>query len=131
MIKYILSRALVDFDPKLTRKEGIENLHRSFELSIKNVGLPSPVKEYRFHPTKRWLFDYAWPDIMLAVELETMNANHRIVKFDRFYEKYREALRMGWIVLRFPPSLIESGVACAETKAAFSHQTLNKKKEDP
>ena len=23
--------------------------------------LPGPVPEYRFHPTRRWRFDYAWP----------------------------------------------------------------------
>jgi hypothetical protein len=31
--------------------------------------LPDPVTEYRFHPTRRWRMDFAWPAHQVAVEL--------------------------------------------------------------
>jgi hypothetical protein len=33
-------------------------------------GLPIPENEYRFHATRKWRLDYAWPVIGLAVEIE-------------------------------------------------------------
>ncbi len=32
--------------------------------------LPEPRPEYRFHPTRLWRFDYAWPQERLAVEFD-------------------------------------------------------------
>ncbi len=31
---------------------------------------PYPTREFRFHPTRMWRFDFAWPAYRLAVELE-------------------------------------------------------------
>jgi hypothetical protein len=31
-----------------------------------------PVPEYRFHPTRRWRFDFAFPDLKLAIEIQGM-----------------------------------------------------------
>jgi len=31
---------------------------------------PEPVREYRFHPKRKWRFDFAWPDCQVAVEIE-------------------------------------------------------------
>jgi len=36
----------------------------------KNFGYPEPEKEYRFHPERRWRFDFCWPGFKLAVEVE-------------------------------------------------------------
>src|SRR6187551_2874790 len=32
--------------------------------------IAEPVPEHRFHPTRKWRFDYAFPIAMLAVEIE-------------------------------------------------------------
>lgn len=34
------------------------------------AGLPEPEKQVRFHPDRRWLFDFAWPALKLGVELD-------------------------------------------------------------
>ena len=31
-----------------------------FEGDCYEAGLPVPIPEYRFHPTRKWRFDYAW-----------------------------------------------------------------------
>lgn len=28
------------------------------------------VREHRFHPARRWRFDFAWPELLFAVEVE-------------------------------------------------------------
>lgn len=32
--------------------------------------LPTPTREFRFHPTRKWRFDYAWPLFKVALEIE-------------------------------------------------------------
>ena len=67
--------------------------------------LPEPVREHRFHAVRKWRFDFAWPDQMLAVELEGMayggGRHQRRVGFTKDAEKYREAVKAGWRVLRY------------------------------
>lgn len=36
---------------------------------VRAAGLPAPVTEHRFHPVRRWRFDFAWPDEHLALEI--------------------------------------------------------------
>lgn len=31
---------------------------------------PAPEGQYRFHATRKWLFDFAWPDLMVAIEIQ-------------------------------------------------------------
>ena len=37
---------------------------------LKEFGIAEPVYEYKFHPTRRWRFDLAWPDKKVAVEVQ-------------------------------------------------------------
>jgi hypothetical protein len=39
-----------------------------FGVQITACGLPRPVQEFVFHPTRRWRFDWAFPDWQVAVE---------------------------------------------------------------
>src|SRR6266446_19672 len=34
------------------------------------AGLPEPIPEYRFHNSRGWRFDYAWPNHYIACEVE-------------------------------------------------------------
>jgi hypothetical protein len=38
-------------------------------VEIELAGLPSPVREHRFHPVRRWRLDLAWLDRRLYVEV--------------------------------------------------------------
>jgi len=85
------------------------------EIHCKAMNLPIPVPEYRFHPTRRWRIDWAWPDWKLAVEIEGglySKGRHVSIKgFKRDIEKYNELALMGWRVLRFLPEQVKRGEA--------------------
>jgi very-short-patch-repair endonuclease len=78
-------------------------------------GITSPTSEYRFHPIRRWRFDYAWEDRKIAVEIEggiwTRGAHTRGVHFISDCEKYNTATKMGWQVYRFTPAQLRRGEA--------------------
>lgn len=80
-------------------------------------GLPAGgVAEYRFHPKRRWRFDWAWPDARVALEIEggawTGGRHTRGKGFIGDMEKYNNAALLGWRVLRVTPSQVSSGEAC-------------------
>ena len=63
------------------------------------------VREHRFHATRRWRFDAAWPIARVAVELEgglyTRGRHLRASGYDADCEKYNAAALAGWRVLRY------------------------------
>jgi very-short-patch-repair endonuclease len=65
------------------------------------------VKEYTFHPTRKWRFDYAFPDFKIAVEVDGgvwINGRHnRATGYLKDLEKFNAAASMGWLVLKFTP----------------------------
>ena len=65
------------------------------------------VKEYRFHPQRRWRFDYALPEHKIALEVEggvwTGGRHTSSVGFLNDMEKYNTATLMGWRVFRTTP----------------------------
>lgn len=101
-----------------------------FDLIISS-GLPKPEQELRFHHTRRWRFDYAWPELMLAVEVEGGIFTHRrgtfvdkkgkvrkkqsrhltIKGFEEDAIKYANAEILGWHVMRFSTRQCKNGVA--------------------
>ena len=86
-----------------------------FEEHLKNSGLPESIKEYQFHKTRKWAFDYAWPDIKLAFELEGgafVRGRHTRPKgFTEDIVKYNEAQLLGWVVLRATSAQVKDGYA--------------------
>lgn len=45
-------------------------LVRALETHIRALGLPEPTMEHRFHDSRKWRFDMAWPEHMIGVECE-------------------------------------------------------------
>ena len=64
-----------------------------------------PEREYRFHPTRRWRFDFAWPELKVAVEIDGgtwMGGRHsRGGGQAKSHDKQNAAVCRGWKVLRF------------------------------
>lgn len=91
---------------------------------IEQAGLPEPMRELRFHDTRRWRFDFAWPDAMLAVEVEggvwIRGRHNRGRGFVGDCEKYNAATLLGWRVLRYTSSAIEDGTAILEIEEVLS-----------
>lgn len=86
-------------------------------------GLPEPVLEHRFHATRRWRFDLAWPAHRLAVEVDggvfVAGRHSRGVGYEADCEKYATALMDGWRVLRVTPRIVKDGRAVQWVKHAI------------
>lgn len=67
-------------------------------------GIPAYETEYRFHPTRKWRFDYAWPAQMVALEIDgasgAFGRHSRPGGMRGDNEKINTATAMGWRVLR-------------------------------
>lgn len=65
------------------------------------------VKEYLFHPTRKWRFDYAIPEHMIALEVEggvwTGGRHTRPQGFLGDIEKYNAGTLLGWRIFRVTP----------------------------
>ena len=65
------------------------------------------VKEYKFHPVRKWRFDYAIPKHKIALEVEggvwTGGRHTSSTGFLKDMEKYNTATSMGWRVFRTTP----------------------------
>jgi very-short-patch-repair endonuclease len=72
-------------------------------------------REFRFHSTRRWRFDFAIPDRCIAIEIEGgVWAGGRHTRGSGFIadiEKYNEAARLGWYVFRFDGDAVKEGRA--------------------
>lgn len=79
--------------------------------------LPAAQREYRFHPERKWRFDFAWPPELLALEIEgrgmggQMGRHQTVSGVLADCEKYNTALLMGWRVLRFPATHVKPSLA--------------------
>ena len=66
------------------------------------------VKEYKFHPVRRWRFDFAIPKHKIALEVEggvwTGGRHTSSTGFLKDMEKYNTATSMGWRVFRTTPN---------------------------
>jgi hypothetical protein len=71
------------------------------------------VFEHRFHPHRRWRFDVAFPEKMIAAEIDgavwVQGRHTRGKGFIGDQEKTNEAQLLGWQVYRFVPADLESG----------------------
>lgn len=74
---------------------------------LAQMGLPKPMTELRFHATRKWRFDYAWPDHKIALEIEggawTNGRHTRGAGFIADMAKYNAAQEIGWRVFRVTP----------------------------
>jgi very-short-patch-repair endonuclease len=89
----------------------------SLPMQFKVAQVPEPVTEYKFHPSRRWRFDYAWPEKSLALEVDGggfVGGRHsRGTGIEKDCEKFNEAAVLGWTVLRVTPRQVSDGRALA------------------
>lgn len=99
----------------------------NFEYACFIAGIPAPVRELRFHETRRFRFDYAWPDRMLAIEVEGGiwrkggGAHSHPLNIKRDIEKGNLAQLGGWTVLRYAPEDLPQAIA--DIKTLFNIRT--------
>lgn len=85
------------------------------------------VREHRFHPTRRWRFDFAHPGAKVAVECDGLTyGGGRHQRRDGFAEdcdKANAAALLGWRLLRFTRrQIIEERSAVRVIREALGDQ---------
>ena len=82
------------------------------------------VSEYRFHETRRWRLDFAFPDKKVGIEVEGghwIGGRHtRGSGFEADCEKYNALALQGWRLLRFTGTTIKSGEALKTIERAIA-----------
>lgn len=112
----------------------------SIQLAHGRENLLPCLREYQFHPHRRWRFDFAWPEQKVAVEVEGgtwsvtdargrqvgIGGRHvRGVGFENDCEKYAEALCLGWVVIRVTSRQVREGKALAWLQRALNLKGRN------
>lgn len=96
-------------------------LERKFRTLLELHAIDAWVQEYKFHPTRRWRFDFAWPKYKIAVELQggvylrrrSGHSSRSGIQAD--IDKGNAATVLGWSVLQFTTvDLRKKPVHCVE-----------------
>jgi len=87
----------------------------------------TPEREFCFHPDRKWRIDFAWPELKLAVEIES--SVHRIRnRFASDLDKYNAILLAGWTLLRYTRKMVETGAPILEVEATLKRMLQAKEK---
>lgn len=94
------------------------------EFQLKTLQIKGLEREHRFHVERRWRFDFAYPNLKIAIEVEGVTrygrnrdgsmklGRHQTAKgYANDCEKYNAAAELGWRVFRFPQTEIKTGRA--------------------
>lgn len=105
------AKKIISANKKMSKGESL------FDFQLKNILKVNFVREYIFHDTRKWRFDFAFPERMIAVEIEGAtwaNGRHnRGAGMEEDMVKYNEAARLGWRLFRFSTGMVKSGKAIA------------------
>lgn len=90
---------------------GSSDAEAAFDYQWKRLDGPTLQKEYVFHEGRKWRFDRADPLSQVAIEIEggvwQGKGHANPYRFEEDCEKYNTAARLGWIVQRFTPQMLE------------------------
>ena len=93
----------------------MSKLEEELAFQIKVCNLPIPIREFKFHPKRKWKSDFVWTEQKLIVEVEGgifSNGRHtRGIGFQNDCEKYNSATCLGYRVIRVTAEHIRSGQA--------------------
>jgi|SRR5579872_4360022 len=100
----------------------MSDLEELLAYQLKAVGIKYE-REYRFHPTRRWRFDFCWPAKFMAAEIEgggfVQGRHTRGMGLQGDCEKYNAAALLGYRILRFTGKHVKSGEALKIIEAAL------------
>lgn len=113
--------------PKINKIDRPDDTPGFFEAA----GLPRPTPEFSFHPTRKWRFDYAWPEFKLALENEggiwrgyakgqAAGAHSHPLNIMRDKEKYSAAAVLGWRIVYCAPETLRTAATVEMIRAALT-----------
>lgn len=85
-----------------------------FRVLIKGLGAPPWHEQYVFHPTRKWRFDFAWPDRKIAFEMEGAiwmrggGGHSHPLGIEKDIEKMNAAVILGWAVVRVTGKMLHA-----------------------
>ena len=96
--------------PELKEPE-LSDLLVALIVDLDRALLVGMVREFKFHPTRKWRFDLCFPEYMVAVECDGgQRSNSAGGKHNtpEDYEKINAAVELGWRVLRYQGGIINA-----------------------
>ncbi len=88
--------------------------------------LADMVAEYKFTNSRKWKFDFAWPELKIAVELHGISDSSggggrhlRPIGFTNDREKMNDAGIQGWIILEITTISLKSNIPFLQLLRAF------------
>jgi len=102
---------------KELKKAQADNLKAAFLTHWRQLGGPELEAEYKFHPVRKWRFDYAIPARQICIELEggtwqKGKTGHTSGKgYAKDCQKYNEATILGWRVFRLTADMLTKQAA--------------------
>ena len=87
------------------------------------MGVPEPVSEFRFHASRKWRIDWAWPAYKIGLEVDGgiwHNGRHtRGAGWLKDSEKLNAAAIAGFRMLRTTPQQMASGAIFDTLREVF------------
>lgn len=98
-------------------------LELQFLGQLKAARILDPETEHQFDVGRAWRFDFAWPSLLLAVEIHgggwVGGRHHRPKGMNEDCLKVAEAQLQGWTVFTFTGDLVKGGQAVSIMKRCF------------
>lgn len=114
--------------PRAKRERAAPDYEAIAAGQLRAAGLAAEAREHRFDPVRRWRFDFAWPSVLVALEIEGgiwLSASDGVGRhtsgagYRGDLEKYNAASLAGWLVIRTDDRLLKTGQALAWVEAAL------------
>lgn len=115
--------------PKTKTPRPPSKAEETLALHIRAAGLPVPVREFIFHPTRKWRFDFAFPDRKIGVEVQGMGKGGRMgghqtaAGMRRDCDKANAAKALGWVVFTFTTGQVRDLSAIRFLQQQFEAKT--------
>jgi hypothetical protein len=118
--------------PSQRRKiEGIydSKLEKSLHTYWKDKFEHEMIPQFKFHPTREWQFDFAFPEVFIAIEIQGFGTGHTSYEgMKRDYDKHNAAMSVGWgIIYLMSRDLLPLNISktCCYIQSILEHRKKN------
>ena len=113
---------------KFTATQAPADPNTLFAIQLIAADIDGWQREYKFHPGRKFRFDFAWPEILLAVEIDGGTfkkgpAGHKGAGFRYDLERTFAAAELGWQILRGMPEHVGDGQLLTATEHLIRWRT--------
>lgn len=116
------------------RPRGGSRLEAELAGHLSVMGL-TPETQFRFHPERKWRLDFAFPEVLLGVELDggifaaenggTAGKHARGAGRCKDMDKRNAAAELGWLILNYGPPHVRSGEAALQVERLLAARRVS------